>query len=503
MSVLSTVFPTGSPQNEVDFTASGAVTSGKPVIINTDGTVSDAGLVTGSETLGGPVDANDVIGKGFGVDICYDSGNDRLVAVWLRNADAYPMASVGTISGTTTTWGTPVIIESVAGDAQPVIDYSPDAGKVLAVYTGATPFNPRGVVGTVSGSTITWGSATLVNSEDSSQYHRITYDTGNNQFLVCSFGGVSPYNLTVTIGTITGTSVAFTGSTVFATGGANDYPVGIAYDENAAAFAILYRNSAAEQYGTTGTSDGSTLTLGTTSLIGSWNSGGTGAITYDSTAQKCVAVWKNTSGYGAGAVITVVGGATRSFTAATETAFNSLAVGTDQSMHCTYATTAADITTVIFVETADNYPRFCNGTVSGTSISFNTAARLWTDNGLSSRNNICPIADGKVAIVGQSNTTIGSLTDNFVAVNVLQNVANLTNMTATNLLGVASAAISDTATGTINTMGGINAAQTGLTIGSDYYAQADGTVTTTSASPAQKLGMAVSATEINLKDRTA
>ena len=44
-------------------------------------------------------------------------------------------------------------------------------------------------------------------------------------------------------------------------------------------------------------------------------------------------------------------------------------------------------------------------------------------------------------------------------------------MTATNLLGVASGAILDTATGTINTWGSRNEVQTGLTIGSDYYVQ--------------------------------
>ena len=77
-----------------------------------------------------------------------------------------------------------------------------------------------------------------------------------------------------------------------------------------------------------------------------------------------------------------------------------------------------------------------------------------------------------------------------------------TNMTATNLLGIASGAILDTATGTINTWGSRNEVQTGLTIGSDYYVQSDGTITTTSTSPAQLIGTAISATQINIKDYT-
>ena len=77
-----------------------------------------------------------------------------------------------------------------------------------------------------------------------------------------------------------------------------------------------------------------------------------------------------------------------------------------------------------------------------------------------------------------------------------------TNLTATNLLGVASGAILDTATGTINTWGSRNEVQTGLTIASDYYVQTDGTITTTSTSPAQLIGTAISATQINIKDYT-
>jgi hypothetical protein len=78
--------------------------------------------------------------------------------------------------------------------------------------------------------------------------------------------------------------------------------------------------------------------------------------------------------------------------------------------------------------------------------------------------------------------------------------ASVTNLTATNLLGIASAAILDTATGTINTWGSRNEVQTSLTIGSDYYVQSDGTITTSSSG--QLIGQAITATQINIKDYT-
>ena len=67
-------------------------------------------------------------------------------------------------------------------------------------------------------------------------------------------------------------------------------------------------------------------------------------------------------------------------------------------------------------------------------------------------------------------------------------------------IGLADAAISDTATGKINVKGSINSKQSSLTIGSDYYVQSDGSVSTTSTSPAVKIGQAVTATTINMMD---
>ena len=81
-------------------------------------------------------------------------------------------------------------------------------------------------------------------------------------------------------------------------------------------------------------------------------------------------------------------------------------------------------------------------------------------------------------------------------------LGSMSGSNVSDLIGIASGAILDTATGTINTWGSRNEVQTGLTIGSDYYAQTDGTITTSSSGDAQLLGKALSATQINIKDYT-
>ena len=504
MSNLSDLIPAGGGQNNTDFVADGGITSGKPVILTAAGKAAQVAESSGSETLGGPVEVNDGTALiGYGLDICYDSGNDRLVAVYFSSTGTYPTAVVGTISGTTTTWGTPVVVESTAGDKEPCVDYDPDNGKVLMLYVRASDGNARYSVGTVSGTGSTWGSSGEFYGNNTREGLNLTYDTTHDYFLCTYHSAFGSSDCNVKIGSISGTTVTFGSNYAFTTG-ASCLIIGIAYDVNADAFAVLYRNNSSDLYGIVGTSTaGKVATFGSETQIGTWDPSGLGGITYDSTAQKCVAIFKNTSTYGAGAVVTVVGGSTRSFTDGTETAFNSSALaGSDFSMNCTYAGTDANTTTVVFSESSDNYPRFCNGTVTGTSIAFNSAARLWTDNAHCSRNGICPIASGKVAILAHSNTTIGSLVDNYAYASVLQNVTTISNMTATNLLGIASGAILDTATGTINTWGSRNEVQTGLTIASNYYVQGDGTITTTSTSPAQLIGTAISATQINIKDYT-
>ena len=67
-------------------------------------------------------------------------------------------------------------------------------------------------------------------------------------------------------------------------------------------------------------------------------------------------------------------------------------------------------------------------------------------------------------------------------------------------IGITASAIANTATGSVNTFGGINEAQSGLTIGSHYYVQSDGSISTTAS--AVKIGQAISATTINMMDLT-
>ena len=70
-----------------------------------------------------------------------------------------------------------------------------------------------------------------------------------------------------------------------------------------------------------------------------------------------------------------------------------------------------------------------------------------------------------------------------------------------NFIGIADSAISNTATGSVTIKGGIatNTSLPTLTPNSVYYVQGDGTISTTSTSPAVRIGKALSSTSINLE----
>ena len=82
---------------------------------------------------------------------------------------------------------------------------------------------------------------------------------------------------------------------------------------------------------------------------------------------------------------------------------------------------------------------------------------------------------------------------------VLNSTTYVTNVTTENYIGIAAEAISDTATGKINIIGGVNEGQTGLTAGQTYYVQGDGSLGLNPAVPSVVAGTAISSTKLIVK----
>lgn len=88
----------------------------------------------------------------------------------------------------------------------------------------------------------------------------------------------------------------------------------------------------------------------------------------------------------------------------------------------------------------------------------------------------------------------------------IDTASSASNATASNVIGFAENAINDTATGTIKLTGNVVGNQSGLTAGTAYYIQSDGTLGTSqdntlgAASGRTKAGIALSATTLKISD---
>jgi hypothetical protein len=133
-------------------------------------------------------------------------------------------------------------------------------------------------------------------------------------------------------------------------------------------------------------------------------------------------------------------------------------------------------------------------TVAGVNVTIGTKKTLlapWSSGGIGRMSvDVNPTNQFVVAFRGASN--YGSAITGQLA-------ATITNLTATNFVGITSKAISNTATGPITLQGGVSTNQSSLTVGSTYYVQANGTVSTVSTSPAVNIGKALNATTLKLK----
>ena len=87
----------------------------------------------------------------------------------------------------------------------------------------------------------------------------------------------------------------------------------------------------------------------------------------------------------------------------------------------------------------------------------------------------------------------------YAMVRLGQLAVDSSNLTTSNFIGISSAAYADTVTATLNLQGGTATNVSGLTAGTTYYAQGDGTLGASAGNPSVEVGKALSSTSILLK----
>jgi hypothetical protein len=479
VSNLSDLLPAGASGKTIEAVATANITSKAPVILNSAGTVSP--IVGSSDGVGTPVvyQPNSVNTN----QATFDSSNNKVVISYTQ-AGTGAMVAVGTVSGTAISYGTPVAI-SGAGNSYGSITFDSDSNKVVIAYRDYNNSDyGTAVVGTVSGTSISFGTP-VVFATANVPGTSCTFDTNNNAVIIAYRDYNNSNYGTAIVGTVSGTSISFGTAVVFESAATNY--VSAVFDTSYNRVVVAYQDGGNSSYGTVNLASvsGSTILFGGTATV--FATAGTTyiAATYDSTLEKVVIAYRDdgNSNYGTAIVGTVTGSYTITF--GTEVVF---AAGLSDYMTATFDSSANKAVIAYQDGSGSDYGTVVAGTVSGTAISFGTPAVFEAAN-TTYLGATFDSGSNKVVIAYSDNGNSGYGTGVVFS-------AGSTNLTATNFVGIADAAISSAATGTVVVQGGTITGLSSLTTGSKYYVQDDGTVTTVSSSV--NAGLAISTTSLLL-----
>ena len=475
----------GNTARKVQAVASGALASGDTVVVNADGTVSVIAAVNASTGSAAVYETEEVAWN----TAVFDSSNNKVVVVYRTynggGGNELMEYVVGTVSGSSISFSSP----ATAYDGDPVyLDSVFDSeNNRIVVSFGNDSDSGKGyvIVGSLSGTTVTWGTATKF-EDGNTDYGKICFDTTANKVVIAYRDQSNSGYGTSVVGTISGTSISFGSPVVFES--ASTVWIGIAYDSNANRTVISYEDGGNSSYGTAivGTISGTGISFGSAVVFAEVNANYSDAV-FDSNSNKIVIAYQDASDGNAGkAVVGTVSNTAISF--GTPVEFNSdtrafLAIVFDSSSnkviiaHKNYANS--------------NYGTVISGSVSGTSIAFDSAVvfEAATTNyiGMCFDSN----ANKSVMVYGDAGNGGDGTAITFTS--------SSTNLTAENYIGIASNGYATGQAATINAKGFIDDNQSSLTAGQSYFVQTNGDLGLTAADPSVFAGTAVSATKLIVK----
>ena len=351
--------------------ASGTLPSGKPVIVNADGTVSLPVSVTGGNgtpnTFSGGNNANH---NGMS-----EVGNSKFVIAYRDSGNSNRgTAVVATGSGTTLSYGTPVQFDT-QDCREHVVVYDSNADRVVIFYYGAGDDKGYAIVGTVSGTSISFGTRVEIEPTEIGDGSGV-FDPINNKVVFFYKDVASNNNYgTYVIGTVSGSSVSFTTPVVWHSNTTRQCAA--VYDTTNSKMVVAYRDVGASSHGKMIVADpgASSLTLGSEQTFASATSY-PHELVDDTVNGNLIIFYAQASQQGAARVITV-DGANKTISAGSELVYE--AGSTDTTGSAAYNTLAGKAQSMCKDQGDSNKAKLYLFTVSGTSITLDSTTVIDTN----------------------------------------------------------------------------------------------------------------------------
>ena len=370
------------------------------------GTVSGTSISFGSAVVFETANANYE-------SVVFDSNSNKIVIAYRDEGNSsFGTAIVGTVSGTSISFGSAVVFNS--GTTSPIsATFDSNSNKVVIAYpdSGNSGYGTA-IVGTVSGTSISFGSEVVYESANTNGIVSAVFDSSNNKVVIAyPDNGNSSYG-TAIVGTVSGTSISFGSPTVFES--AYAYEISATFDSNANKVVVAYTDIGNSSYGTlvVGTVSGTSISFSSPSVFESADTQYSSP-TFDSNLNKVVIAYKDggNSGYGTSVVFQNASTSTNvsSYVGITDQAISSAATGkvvckggaitntgllpyapvagtpvTFEAAYVNYTNCAFDSASnkivIAYTDTENsNYGTAIVGTVSGSSISYGSPVVIATN----------------------------------------------------------------------------------------------------------------------------
>lgn len=471
--------PSAAGGASVQAVAAGAINANDAVMVNADGTVS---VVSATPTTTASSGASQMVGA-------FDSANNKVVLFYNVSAGIYLI--VGTVSGNGISFGTALQVAAGGFGDHLAICFDSGSGKFVIAYQDTGGYT-QARTATVSGTSISVGATTQAFANQFVYNTGLAYDSSASKFLIVARDSTNSNYGTARVGTVSGTTISFGTEVVFNSNYTDLAPFCLCYHSNAQKIVVNYRQIV---LGVT-TGQGKIATISGTSVsFGSayqWSSGNPFRVNsiYDTVTDKvlCAFLDAGASSYGYANVQTVTG---TTLSSGSNVAFVSNALS--------YLSGAYDAVTgriLLGYNLTTNILRTKPVTISGTTITLGTQMTL---DALGVQNDFSVVyASNAQKLVVSWSVLGGASWKSYVGfINATPELTTYA-LSATNFLGFAAGNVTSGGTATINIISN-EATLSGLTPGSLYYVQSNNTVSTTPGSPSIYAGLAYSSTKLIIK----
>ena len=472
--------PASSPQFET--TASGAIAAGKPVIINSNGTVTQVAQsyseksTPASGSFSRPAGSSNLEESG----IAWHKHTGKTV-VWYTNQSDSTRGYIG--FGTLNSDGDafssfPVGRPDGTNNGGNISCISPDPDSNFCLFSGYNN-QSKGYVrwfdtsqSSPDGANSTGGHTQVTTGQMISAW--ISYDTSADKWILAYRDGNESNKSYVRTVTKSGTSLSL-GTRQEIDGGRCD-AMKMAYDPDNNKTLLVYSDQDNNNYlrAKVLTISGTDISLGSVQGIGSVN-GSRKSLVYHEGINKFVLSYQRETSTQALKMRTVeISGTSLTWGSTVD-----VCTGNSGYNSLNYDPNLDKILIFYRKRSSNTYGDFRSASISGTTITLGT--EFPDQNGSDTGPTNEQITYLSTAFDITKNRWIYSYLDegSDIQIRPIEYSEVTTNVTAGNFIGLAAAAASDTATATIDVTGATNTGVSGLTVGEEYYVSGDGTLSTT------------------------